>query len=110
MHCGFETLLEAQRAYILAYALGSVRVRLHRGDPRAGDYAPAAPTPEALMEALEFVDDDFLGAEWHVVYKGKRPGVYPSWQVHDVLHVSHSLTLIQESGRFTDSSSPTVAV
>jgi hypothetical protein len=31
------------------------------------------------MEAFRTVNDSFLGAEWHVVFKGKRPGVYPAW-------------------------------
>jgi hypothetical protein len=37
--------------------------------------------PEAMMESFAGADDDFLGAEWHVVFKGKRPGVYPAWFV-----------------------------
>lgn len=36
-------------------------------------------TPEALMQAFYAVEDDFLGAEWHVVFKGKHLVVYLAW-------------------------------
>jgi len=35
--------------------------------------------PEATMTAFAASAEDFLGAEWHVVFKGRRPGVYPAW-------------------------------
>jgi len=31
------------------------------------------------MHALASAEEIFLGAEWHVVFKGKHPGVYPAW-------------------------------
>ena len=37
------------------------------------------PMLEALMTAFALASDDFLGAEWHVVFKGKRLGIYPAW-------------------------------
>lgn len=58
--------------------MDAVRILPPRGQSYAF-HAPPAPTPEAFMDALQHVDDDFLGQEWHVVYKGKRPGVYPAW-------------------------------
>lgn len=74
MHESFLSRYDAERAYTLAYALGAVR--------RLGRYehlAPPAPPPASFIAALELVSDDFLGNEWHVVYKGKQPGIYPSW-------------------------------
>ncbi|KAI0281133.1 hypothetical protein BGY98DRAFT_932225 [Russula aff. rugulosa BPL654] len=41
--------------------------------------AQAMPMPEELMAAFASASDNFLGAEWYVVFKGKRPGVYPAW-------------------------------
>lgn len=74
IHESFLSRYDAERAYTLAYALGAVR-RL------GGNHTLAPPTapPAAFMDALRNVRDDFLGADWHVVYKGKQPGVYPSW-------------------------------
>jgi hypothetical protein len=46
---------------------------------------PGGPMPEALMQAFSVASDDFLGAEWHVVFKGKRPGVYLAWLVTFIL-------------------------
>lgn len=74
IHEGFKKRYDAERAYTLAYALGAVR-RRGPNNPRT----PATAPPAAFLAALHDVGDDFLGAEWHVVYKGKRPGVYPSW-------------------------------
>lgn len=66
-------------AYVLAYALGAIRVVPDR-EGRFLQADAAAPTPEEFMDAMDAIDDDdFLGMKWHVVFKGKRPGVYPSW-------------------------------
>jgi len=77
---GFDERREAERAYVIAYALGAVRVLPPR-DAALRAHVPAAaiPTPEALMIAFADASDEFLGAEWHVVFKGKRPGIYPAW-------------------------------
>lgn len=78
MHNGFNSRRDAERAYILAYAIGGVRAiprKRGQGQPRI----PAAPMPETIMDAFAAAPEDFLGAEWHVVYKGKRPGIYPAW-------------------------------
>ena len=34
-----------------------------------------------VLHVFGTADDDFLGADWHVVTKGKRPRVYPAWLV-----------------------------
>lgn len=77
VHFGFETRLAAEKAYCLAYAMGCVRVlpRYRNGRPPAA----AVPVPEAIMRELSSAPEDFITAEWHVVFKGKRPGVYPAW-------------------------------
>lgn len=77
---GFWNRYDAEVAYVLAYALGTVRVLPNRAGQALQTHV-AQPTPEAFMTALERVDDEFLGMRWHVVFKGKRPGVYPSWYV-----------------------------
>lgn len=78
VHQGFESRRDAERAYFLAYALGCVRAL-----PGRNSTAPlpliAAPTPLPLLHSFSQVSDDFLGAEWHVVFKGRCPGVYPAW-------------------------------
>jgi hypothetical protein len=79
VHSSFSTRRDAERAYALAYALGSVRVLKHPNDPTPGAPAPAAAMPTDVMRAWEQVGDDFLEAEWHVVFKGRRTGVFPSW-------------------------------
>ena len=79
VHQGFDHRREAERAYILAFSLGALRVLPPCGGAVQQALAPAAPTPEAVMAAFADASDDFLGVEWHVVFKGKRPGVYPAW-------------------------------
>jgi hypothetical protein len=64
---------------VLAYALGCVRVLKHPDDPTPGELVPAGPIPEEVMRAWERVKDDFLEESWHVVFKGKRTGLFPSW-------------------------------
>lgn len=78
VHQSFPSRRTAERAYLLAYAMGCVRSLPAR---KNGALPPAAPTPVAVMTAFDAVSDDFLGAEWHVVFKGCRPGYYPAWFV-----------------------------
>jgi hypothetical protein len=79
IHQGFDHRREAERAYVVAYAMGALRVLPARGDTSRLALTPALPMPEGVMQAFASVSDDFLGAEWHVVFKGKKPGVYPAW-------------------------------
>lgn len=76
---GFDSRREAERAYLLAFALGCLRTLPPHRPMVNVPLAPACPTPEALMEAFSQCDEAFLSAEWHVVFKGRRPGVYPAW-------------------------------
>jgi hypothetical protein len=78
IHQGFDSRLEAERAYVVAYALGALRVLRARGDASQA-LARAIPTPDAVMRAFAAASDAFLGAEWHVVFKGLRPRIYPAW-------------------------------
>lgn len=80
MHQGFALLEEAERAYTLAYALGCVVARPRRGSTLP-PLAPSVPTSRQLLEAFSEADENFQGAAWHVVFKGKCPGVYPAWSV-----------------------------
>jgi hypothetical protein len=70
--------LEAERAYVLAYAMGALRTLPRRGSTTLGP-APATPTPQEIIDAFASLSHDYLGAEWYVVYKGKWPGMYPTW-------------------------------
>jgi hypothetical protein len=79
VHQGFSERYEAERAYVVAFALGALRTLPSRQNIGQPAPAPASPTPEAVMEAFAAASDNFLGAEWHVVFKGKRPGIYPAW-------------------------------
>jgi hypothetical protein len=76
---GFESHLEAEQAYLLAFALGCLRTCSRRGATLTD--TPADAMPKAVMESFAAAADDFLGAEWHVVFKGKCPGVYTAWFV-----------------------------
>jgi hypothetical protein len=71
--------LVTSSAYVLAYALGEVCVLKHPDDPTPGSPAAAAPMPDEIITAWREVGDEFLGSEWHVVFKGKRMGLFPSW-------------------------------
>lgn len=75
-HKAYATRLMAERAWLLANALGTVR-RLDRAG--VAIQIPAIAFPDEVMDAFTAFPDDFLGAEWHVVTKGRRPGIYPSW-------------------------------
>jgi hypothetical protein len=77
VHESFETRLEAECAYVLAYALGSVRVLQCCGEVNT-DPAAAGPIPEDIMNAWAAAEADFLGNSWHVVFKGKHTGLFPS--------------------------------
>lgn len=80
VHKGFESRLDAETAYILAYAMGLVRSLARRGESTTPP-PPSAPTPAAVLDAFRAADSQFLGPEWHVVFKGRSPGVYPAWYV-----------------------------
>jgi hypothetical protein len=79
IHQGFTHRHEAERAYVLAFAMGALRTLLARHNATQQVPAPASPMPDAVMSTFASASDDFLGAEWHVVFKGRRPGVYPAW-------------------------------
>ena len=79
IHQGFDHRHEAERAYVVAGALGALRVFPRQCNAGERPLAPASPTPEAVMAAFAGASDGFLGAEWHVVFKGKMPGIYPAW-------------------------------
>lgn len=79
---GFDSRLQAEQAYRVAYAMGAVRRLYPRGVP-APALEPAVPTPDELMDAINATSDTFLGAQWHVVFQGRRPGIYPAWYVYN---------------------------
>lgn len=79
VHESFAQHIDAEKAYVLAYAMGSVRVLKHPNDPTPGAPVAAAPMPETIMSAWAAADANFLEGHWHVVFKGKCPGLFPSW-------------------------------
>ncbi|KZP06671.1 hypothetical protein FIBSPDRAFT_966228, partial [Athelia psychrophila] len=72
---GYKTRLQAERAWVLANALGSVRILNGEGDAIA---APSSAIPPLVLGALGEVPEEFLDATWYVVVKGRTPGVYPA--------------------------------
>jgi hypothetical protein len=78
IHQGFDSRIQAERAYVVAFAMGALRVLPPRENSQLAPL-PAAPMPPAVMAAFSSTSSDFLGAEWHVVFKCKRPGIYPAW-------------------------------
>lgn len=85
VHDSFLTRLQAEHSYLLAYAMGCVRTLRPRNNGTSAVGAPpvipasAIPTPAAILEAFAQAPVDYMGAEWHVVFQGRAPGVYPAW-------------------------------
>lgn len=75
---GYQSRLQAERAWLLGNMLGAVRQLDAAGTALA---TPAAPYTDDTMHLFLDLPDDYLGTEWHVVSKGKHPGVYPCWYV-----------------------------
>ncbi|KIM88515.1 hypothetical protein PILCRDRAFT_2743 [Piloderma croceum F 1598] len=78
IHQGFDHRIHAEHAYVVAFAMGAVHVLPPRRSSQLTP-SPAAPMSQAVMAAFSLTSSNFLGAEWHVVFKGKRPGIYPAW-------------------------------
>ncbi|KAF7968491.1 hypothetical protein HWV62_30449 [Athelia sp. TMB] len=105
---GYDTVVQAQAAYMIGYSLGLVQVLGDDGNVANADgssdadgataddssdsggsatnassappsLAPAQPTEEEIYHALERASSTFLGQNWIAVFRGVRPGVYPSW-------------------------------
>lgn len=76
---GYNTRREAENAYACAYSLGIVRALPAPGSQ--GAVALATPMSPAVMNIFKDADDEFLGAEWYVVFKGLTPGIFPTWYV-----------------------------
>lgn len=75
---GYSTRLQAEHAWLVGNTVGAV----HQLDAACTALAtPAAPYPEDVMHFFLGLPDDYLGTEWHVLSKGKHPGVYPCWYV-----------------------------
>jgi hypothetical protein len=79
VHESFAQCINAEKAYVLAYTMGSVRVLKHPNNPTPGAPVAATPIPETIMSAWAAADVNFLEGCWHVVFKGKHPGLFPSW-------------------------------
>lgn len=88
---GYDDIAQAQAAYMIGYTLGLVEV-VEDDDGTASDtstapssVAPRHPTEEQIYQALERAPNTFMGREWLVVFRGIRPGIYPSWYVSNYL-------------------------
>lgn len=91
LYKGFNTRQEAECAYIVAFGLGIVQVIGGSSISSASSTSQLAsprsivrlrPTEEEILDALQRASSTFLGVEWYAVFKGIRPGVYPTWYVH----------------------------
>lgn len=89
---GYDDVVQAQTAYMIGYSLGLVEV-VDDDDDTASDTSaapssavPRHPNADEVYRALERASNVFLGRKWLVVFRGTRPGVYPSWCVPHLLH------------------------
>jgi Caulimovirus viroplasmin len=73
---GYDDRKSAETAYVVTYALGGVRIVPGLG---SASQPASQPIEDAARIALASMPADFLGMEWHVVYKGRTPGIYPGW-------------------------------
>jgi hypothetical protein len=48
--------------------------------------------PQYLMEQFLQSGENFLGIKWYVVFKGKVPGVYPTWYAPCFLTIQNTST------------------
>jgi len=74
---GFRTRVEAERAYVLAFAMDSLRILPRREASADTGPAPGGPTPEALMQAFAMASDDFLGPNGMSCSKASALGSIP---------------------------------
>jgi hypothetical protein len=78
IHQGFDSYIQTEYTYVVAFAM----VTLHVLPPQENSQLaplPITPMPPAVMAAFSLTSSDFLEAEWHVVFKSKRPRRYPAW-------------------------------
>lgn len=73
---GYQSRLQAERAWVLAHALASVRKIDKRGNILE---RPTMHIPQATVDALANIPDGHIDTEWYVVTKGRTPGVFPAW-------------------------------
>lgn len=69
---GYATLREAERVWALANGIGSARA--------LNAISQAIGLPSGPFPSLED-GDDYEGADWFTVIKGRIPGIYPVWYV-----------------------------
>ncbi|KZP07007.1 hypothetical protein FIBSPDRAFT_965987 [Athelia psychrophila] len=74
----YSSRLCAERAWVLGHALGAVR-QLDRTDTALA--VPAAAYPSKVVLSFLELEDDYLGTPWQVVSQGRRPGIYPCWNI-----------------------------
>ncbi|KZP14613.1 hypothetical protein FIBSPDRAFT_959560 [Athelia psychrophila] len=74
----YSSRLCAERAWVLGHALGAVR-RLDRTDTALA--VPAVAYPSNIVLSFLELKDDYLGTPWQVVSQGRRPGIYPCWNI-----------------------------
>lgn len=75
---GYPSRLQAERAWVLAHALGTAPRVLDR-DGRVLNRVDARSIPSLAVEPLKEFPDEHLDPDWYVVTKGRTPGVYPAW-------------------------------
>lgn len=82
---GFQDRDEAKAAYFIAYTLGFVKAIPTRGQnglatpPATPSIVTTSPSQDEILAALSSTSPNFLGQDWYAVFKGIRPGIYPSW-------------------------------
>jgi len=73
---GFRTSDEAQAAFTLGWAAGSINPSTADLPDDLRNLNLASQPPSTIMRSLPVASDNKC---WYVVYKGRCPGVYPAW-------------------------------
>lgn len=82
---GFQNLDEAKAAFFVAYVLGFVEAIPVRGcgdlgpPPQTASMVSTTPGQDDILAALSSSSPTLPGRAWYAVFKGIRPGIYPSW-------------------------------
>ena len=79
IHQGFFSHHKAKHTYIITFTMGALHCLLARHNMDQQAPASITPMPDVLIDAFASALDNFLGAEWHVIFRGKRSEVYPAW-------------------------------
>lgn len=76
---GYPSRQQAERAWVLANALGTAPRVLDRDGNVLASAGPTPPIHPLVLASLSDFPDEHVDPEWYVVSKGRTPGIYPAW-------------------------------